>query len=131
MYILYRIYVIKRGVIPVTPVTRSLKRKCLFLSFHYLFFPILTDFFQCITTNFVSTAIVYPHLLKPQLIQQHPHLGSTELRLQLHIDYAKHIGHAVHLVSLAGMWDAGIVLHLSVEIGDAQQSAVMVIAQEN
>ena len=90
----------------------KLEWQYLFLPIYYLPFAVRTDFFQCITTNFVSSVIVLPHLHKPQLIQQHPHLGSTELYLQLQIDHAKYIGHAVHLVRLAGLGDAEMLAYL-------------------
>ena len=84
----------------------------LFLSFHYLFLPILADFFQCVPTYHIATSLFAPHLLIPHLIQQHPHLGRTELYLQLHIDHAKYIGYAVHLVRFARIGDAEMLAYL-------------------
>ena len=56
--------------------------------------------------------IILPYLLEPQLVQQHPHLGSAKLRLQFQVDNPKHIRYAIHLVCLARLGDAEVLQDL-------------------
>ena len=67
---------------------------------------------QCIPIDHIPATIILPHLLKPHLIQQHPHLGSAELRLQLQVDNPEYIRYAIHLIRLARLGDTEVLAYL-------------------
>ena len=105
---------------------RFLERQCLFHPFYYRSFPVLRNFFETVSADFISSQLIGSDTLESYLIQQHPHLRRAQRCFQFQIYHTQYIRYAIHLIRFSRLRNTEMLAYLVfLHIGSLETAHVL------